>query len=55
MIAGLIIAAVVVATIWVINRRRAALAARAVAADDTLSARPRDLRASDRVDLRKAA
>jgi hypothetical protein len=55
MIAGLIIAAVVVATLWVVNRRRAVLAARTMATDDAVPARPRDLRASDPVDLRKAA
>jgi hypothetical protein len=55
MIAGLIIAAVIVATIWVVNRRRATRMARAIAAEEAVAVGPRDLRAPDPVDLRKAA
>jgi hypothetical protein len=51
MIAGLIIAVIVVAAVWVINRRRATRAARAVITSDTVA----DLRDTDSVDLRKAA
>ena len=51
MIAGLIIAVVVVAAVWVINRRRAGRVARAVVTTDTVAA----LRDTDSVDLHKAA
>ena len=51
MIAGLIIAVVVVAAVWVINRRRATRVARAVVTKDTVA----DLRDTDSVDLHKAA
>ena len=51
MIAGLIIAVVVVAAVWVINRRRAGRVGRAVVTTDTVA----DLRDTDSVDLHKAA
>jgi hypothetical protein len=44
-----------VATLWVVNRRRASLVARAINPTGQVPASPRDLDAADPVDLRKAA